>query len=113
MHHAGVKLPSVTLTPAYVHSFENGSFTMECESDHYADALLWEKEGYAIDMESSRFVIKEDGTTSSLTVMDANKDDSGVYFCVAESEEGVRVNASATVMVTESVLTCDGKQHER
>lgn len=82
---------------------------MACEADHFADALLWEKEGYAIDMESSRFVIRGNGvTTSTLTVMDASKEDSGVYFCMAENGAG-RVNASATVMVTGSVLTCDGK----
>ena len=82
---------------------------MTCQADHFAEALLWEKEGYAIDMESTRFIVRGDGVTSStLTVLDANKEDSGVYSCVAESEAG-KANANATAMVTGTVLTCDGK----
>ena len=83
---------------------------MYCEADHYAEIVLWEKDGYAIDMESSRYDIwgEQNEQISSLTVMDASKDDSGVYYCVAEGEAG-RVNASAVVVVTGAVLTCDGR----
>ena len=40
--------------------------------------------------------------------MNAGKEDSGVYYCVAESEAG-RVNTSAVAVVTGTVLTCDGE----
>ena len=46
--------------------------------------------------------------SSSLTVMVVQKEDSGVYDCVAESEAG-RVHTSAVVMVTGTLLTCDGE----
>ena len=102
-------MPSIIGPPRDAHTFENGSFTITCRADHYADGVLWEKEGYAIDMESSRFLIQGDGVTfSSLTVKDATKDDSGVYYCLAEGEAG-KVNASAVVAITGSVLTCEGE----
>ena len=102
-------MPSIVGPPRDAHTFQNGSFTIDCRADHFADIILWEKEGYAIDMESSRFVIEGDGVTvSSLTVKDASKDDSGVYYCLAEGEAG-KVNASAVVTVTGAVLTCDGE----
>ena len=105
----GARLPSIIQAPTSVHTFETGSFTLHCQADHHAEVLLWEKDGYAIDTESSRFTIRGGGrTSSSLTVMNAGKENSGVYYCVAESEAG-RVNTSAVAVVTGTVLTCDGE----
>ena len=46
--------------------------------------------------------------SSSLTVTEVSKEDSGVYYCLVDSEAG-RVNASAVVIVTGTLLTCDGE----
>ena len=106
---SGLKVPSIIRAPVDTHAFENGSFTFHCEADHFTEIMLWEKDGYAVDMESSRYIIRgENERTSSLTVMNARKEDSGVYHCVAENEAG-KVNASAVVVVTATVLTCDGE----
>ena len=102
-------MPNIVRGPIDAHTFENSSFTLTCQADHFAEVLLWEKEGYAIETESSRFTIVGDGVSfSNLTVLNARKDDAGVYYCLAEGEAG-KTNASATVSVTGPVLTCDGK----
>ena len=111
-NYAGAKPPSITRAPVNTHAFRDGSFTLYCEADHYADIMLWEKNGYAVDVESSRFIIQGDTElSSSLTVMNVSRDDSGVYYCRAENEAG-KVNASAVVTVTRTVLTCDGEWYK-
>lgn len=107
--YAGARLPSIIQVPTNVHTFENGSFTLHCNADHRAESLCWEKDGHAIGTESGRITIHGDGRmSSSLTVTEVSKEDSGVYYCLVESEAG-RINASAVVMVTGTLLTCDGK----
>ena len=83
---------------------------MRCNADHRAERLHWEKDGRAIlGTESGRITVHGDGQMlSSLTVMEVGKEDSGVYYCLVESEAG-RVNASAIVTVTGTLLTCDGR----
>lgn len=108
--HAGARLPSVIQAPTNVHIFENASFTLHCRADHYAESLRWERDGHAITGTGSGLItIQGDGRlSSSLTVREASRKDSGVYYCLVESEAG-RVDASAVVTVTGSLLTCDGE----
>ena len=108
---SGARSPSIIQAPTDVHTFENSSFTLHCRANHYAESLRWEKDGSAVvgTVGSGRISIQGDGRlSSSLTVREARREDSGVYYCLVESEAG-RTDASAVVTVTGALLTCDGE----
>ena len=82
---------------------------MHCQADHRTESLGWEKDGIGIGTKSARIAVHGDGQMSSrLTVMEAHREDSGVYYCRVKSEVG-EVSASAVVTVTGTLLTCDGE----
>lgn len=84
--------------------FVGGEFTLTCSADEIAEGYQWMKDGVLIS-EDARVQIHPG---RGLTVVNATKEDAGVYHCLAINEEG-SVNASATVNVTGTLLTCDGK----
>lgn len=85
------------------HVFNGSTVTLQCLADQYADEYRWEKDSTVLQP-SSRIVISPG---EGLTIENADREDSGVYACVAINEEG-SVRAAAFVNVTGPLLSCEG-----
>ena len=86
------------------HVFVGSSFFLPCETDGLTDTYQWMRDGIVLSS-NSNFTIE---TGVGLHVLNAGTSNSGVYTCVASNDIG-SVNISAVVVVTDSVITCDGQ----
>lgn len=68
------------------------------------ETFQWLKDGQLL---SSSAGVVYSGMGQNLTVLNAERSDSGNYTCVVSNAEG-STNVSAMVQVTSTVLTCDG-----
>ena len=97
-------MPVFVRVPANTHVFVGETFMLQCTGDQHTLQYQWLKEG--IGLLASEKVLQEEG--EGLRVLNASREDSGNYTCVASSKEG-ESRASAIVNVTGPVLTCEGR----
>ena len=76
---------------------------LQCRGDQFTVEYMWVKDG--TELEGSERVQFDAGV--GLTVLEARREDTGVYQCVLTNEEGERA-ASAIVNVTGALLSCNG-----
>ncbi|XP_052685224.1 neural cell adhesion molecule L1-like [Crassostrea angulata] len=71
---------------------EGNNATFRCEAISLSDELpptqpLWKKNGVDLDFDEEKYILTEN--SKSLTVIDVQKSDTGVYQCMSENSEGV------------------------
>lgn len=102
---AGDRAPVIVQTPSDTHAFVESSFFLTCEANALLiDTYQWMKDGVALSSSTDLTILPGEG----MEVRSAKKSHSGKYYCVVTNGAGA-VNASATVEVTSTVITCDGK----
>ena len=98
--------PRLLTKPDDTHVFVGEGFLLSCRGNQYATHYHWLKDGDPITS-SPPFVSIIPGW--GLILRSVTQNDSGVYTCVGSNDDR-SASASAVVVVTGPLLTCDGKE---
>jgi hypothetical protein len=102
---AGDREPVIIESPGSIQVFTGSPFFLPCEiNTQLIDTYQWMKDGVVLSSGSELTITPGVG----IEVFNASKTHSGEYHCVVANGAGV-ANVSATVQVTNAVITCDGK----